>query len=179
MQLKKMKGPSARSTVMILMTLARRLPCLPLTELVPVARRCQSTLLTISPLLSGCLDSTIDHATQLNLVHLNSPWFISTQHLNSTWRRNLDPPSGSTTAQPEERGSAQRHSSAHPAQRYSCKGTAGRIRHTSQTTNHNHKPQTTNHKPRTTNHKPRTTDHNSHTTTHKPHAVHFLILPHP
>ena len=163
MQLKKMKGPSARSTVMILMTLTRRLPCLPLAELVPVARRHQPTLLTISLLLSGCLGSTIDHATQLNLDHLNSPWFISTrlgqsqlnistQHLNSTWRRNLDQPPGSTV-QPGERGSAQRYSSAHPVQRHSWADT----HHKLQTTTTNHKPQTTNRAPQTTTHAPQTT----------------------
>ena len=85
LQRKKMEGPSARMGARIVMILTSALRCRPLAEVAPVARRHHQSRPTISPLLSGCLDSTIDHATQLNLVHLNSPWFFSTQHFNSTW----------------------------------------------------------------------------------------------
>ena len=112
------------------------------------------------------------------IIQLNSTWFISihlgssllnistrpgqsqlnipTQHSNSTWRRNDQPPG--STVQPEERGSAQRYSSAHQ-----LKGIAGGF-------NTHHKPQHTNHIPHTTNHKPQhthTTHHTSQATSHK------------
>ena len=85
LQRKKMEGPSARMGARIVMILTSALRCRPPAEVAPVARRHHQSPPTISPLLSACLDSTIDHATQLNLVHLNSPWFFSTQHFNSTW----------------------------------------------------------------------------------------------
>ena len=85
LQRKKMEGPSARMGARIVMILTSALRCRPLAEVAPVARRHHQSPPTISPLLSACLDSAIDHATQLNLVHLNSPWFFSTQHFNSTW----------------------------------------------------------------------------------------------
>ena len=85
LQRKTMECPSARMRAMAVLILTRCLLCLPLAEVAPVARRHHQSPPTISLLLSACLDSTIDHTTQLNLVHLNSPWFISTQHSNPTW----------------------------------------------------------------------------------------------
>ena len=70
------------------MILTSALRCRPLAEVAPVARRHRQSPPTISPLLSACLDSTIDHTTQLNLALL-----YSTQHstlLNSTDRTGLN-----------------------------------------------------------------------------------------
>ena len=143
-------------------------------KVVPVAQR-QSALPTISPLSSGCLESTTDHATQLgsaqlNLIQLNSPWSISTQHPNSTWFISTQHLSSTWQLNLDQHNPAQRYNRTNVAQLNGIalltqlKGTAGRTQHTPQTTNHNHKSQTTNHNP--------------HPTTHKPHAAHFLILPH-
>ena len=168
-----MEGPSARLRAMPVLILTRCLLCLPLAEVAPVARRHHQSPPTISPLLSACLDSTIDHITQLNLVHLNSPWFISTQHFNSTWsvstqHLNLTFQFNLATQRPTTwlNGTAGRTwlSSTvwlgSPAQRYSW-----RIQHTPQTTTH--KPHTTHHKPQTTTHTTHTTHHTPHTTSHK------------
>ena len=103
------------------------------------------------------LNSTWFISTHLDSSQLNistrpdqSQLSISTQHPNSTWRRNDQPPG--SPVQPDERGSAQRYSSAF-------------------NTHH------TSHTPQTTNHKPHTTYHTPHTTHHKPQAAHFLMLP--
>ena len=166
LQRKKMEGPSARMGARIVMILTSALRCRPLAEVAPVARRHHQSPPTISPLLSACLDSTIDHATQLNLVHLNSPWFFSTQHFNSTWSVSTQHLNSTfqfnlATQRPTTwlNGTAGRTWPSptvwlgSPAQRHSW-----RIQHTPQTTTH--KPQTTNHNthtPYTTHHKPQAT----------------------
>ena len=153
------------------MILTSALRCLPLAEVAPVARCHHQSPPTISPLLSACLDSAIDHAT-------NSTWFISThlgssllnistrpgqsqlnistQHFNSTWRRNDQPP-GSMV--------------------YSRKNVAqlnGMARLTSSKVQLADSTHTTNHNTQTTHHTPHTTNHNTHTphiTHHTPQAI--------
>ena len=72
-----MKGPSARSTVMRLMTLTSHLLCLPLTEPVPVAHH-QSTLPTISALSSGLVDGTeVNVEVMRTKAHLYSHYEVA------------------------------------------------------------------------------------------------------
>jgi hypothetical protein len=150
------------------MILTRALRCRPPAEVAPVARRHHQSPPTISPLLSACLDSTIDHATQLNLVHLNSPWFFSTQHFNSTW-----------SVSTQHLNSTFQFNLATQRPTTWLNGTAGRTWPSptvwlgSPAQRHSWRIQHTNHKPQTTTH----THHTPHTTSHKPQAAHFLIFP--